>query len=136
MPAAAQRAASQVPGEEAFSSHHQTAPVGRHGLQKWFRSGCHLAVAHDVPGVAHHTDLQTTGVQVDATGQGVLVGVEAPEVSSSFVGRLFPKASIPLGVCCGGDLNHYQGPAGDGCQRPLVPRSRFQPRLMPGVKWQ
>ena len=24
--------------------------------------------------------------------------------------------------------------AGDGCQRPLVPRSRFQPRLMPSVR--
>ena len=24
--------------------------------------------------------------------------------------------------------------AGDGCQRPLVPRSRFQPRLTPSVR--
>ena len=27
-----------------------------------------------------------------------------------------------------------EGHAGDGFQRPLVPRFRFQPRLMPGVR--
>ena len=30
--------------------------------------------------------------------------------------------------------NHRLYPAGDGVQRPLVPRSRFPPRLMPGVR--
>jgi len=29
-----------------------------------------------------------------------------------------------------------QARAGDGFQRPLVPRSRFQPRLTPGVRHQ
>jgi hypothetical protein len=27
-----------------------------------------------------------------------------------------------------------QGPGADCCQRPLVPRSRFQPQLTPGVR--
>src|SRR5262249_42087685 len=30
-------------------------------------------------------------------------------------------------------LYTYKGGAGDGCKRPLVPRSRCSPRLMPGV---
>src|SRR5262249_21394798 len=46
---------------------------------------------------------------------------------------LFPTASIPLRYAEGGGLNHYQGFAGDGEQRPLVPRSRSSPRLKLGV---
>jgi len=30
--------------------------------------------------------------------------------------------------------NHRLYPAGDGCQRPLVPRSRCPPRLTPSVR--
>src|SRR2546430_8139955 len=35
-------------------------------------------------------------------------------------------------VCRGGGLNKYQALAGDGLQRPLLRRSRFQPRLKGG----
>src|SRR5712691_6496909 len=38
--------------------------------------------------------------------------------------------------CWGGGLHKYQGFAGDGCQRPLVPRSRASPRLKPSVRRQ
>jgi hypothetical protein len=83
MPSVAQRAARQVPGEEAFAGPHEAVTRGRHGLQKGFRSGFHMAVEPDVPALAHKTDVHAAGVQVDATVKGVLVGVEAPEVSSS-----------------------------------------------------
>src|SRR5262245_31955719 len=36
-------------------------------------------------------------------------------------------------ICWGGGLIHYQPPAADCLQRQLVPRSRFQQRLRPGV---
>jgi hypothetical protein len=46
---------------------------------------------------------------------------------------MFPRRQHTTVVCRGGDLNKYHGRAGDGLQRPLVPRSRFQQQLMPGV---
>jgi hypothetical protein len=60
-----------------------------------------MAVEQDVPVVAHNTDVPNAGVQVDATVNGVLVGAESPEVSSSFVSSSFPQASIPLGYAVG-----------------------------------
>src|SRR5262245_19554573 len=45
--------------------------------------------------------------------------------------KYFPYYQHTTVVCGGGGLNKYQGPAGDGVQRPL--RSRFPPRLMPSV---
>ena len=45
---------------------------------------------------------------------------------SSALGR--GKSGVPT------TFRAEQGFAGDGFQRPLVPRSRFQPRLKPGVK--
>jgi len=90
-----------VPDEEAFTGRHQTVPIGRNGLQKWFRSGLHMVVEHDFPIVAHHTDVHTAGGQVDATVQGGLVGVESPEVSSSCVRSFFPRPADPWGMWWG-----------------------------------
>ena len=42
---------------------------------------------------------------------------------------VFPKASATT-------RRAEQWPAGDGCQRPLVPRSRCPPRLTPSVRLQ
>ena len=47
---------------------------------------------------------------------------------SSALGR--GKSGVPT------TFRTEQGFAGDGFQRPLVPRSRFQPRLKPGVRRQ
>jgi hypothetical protein len=44
----------------------------------------------------------------------------------------FPTIAYPL-VCWGGGLIHYQPPAADCLQRPLVPRSRFRQRLRRSV---
>jgi len=90
-----------IPGEDAFNGYHQTVPIGRNSLEKWFRSGFHIAVEQDVPVVAHEADVHTAGVQVDATVKWVWVGVEAHEVSSSFVSGFFPKVSIPPGYAAG-----------------------------------
>jgi hypothetical protein len=70
-----------VPGEDAFHGHNQTVPIGRNSLEKWFRSGFHIAVEHDVPVVAHDTDVQAARVQINTTVQWVLIGVESHEVS-------------------------------------------------------
>jgi hypothetical protein len=86
-----------IPGEEAGNGHNQTVPIGRNSLEKGFRSGLHIAVEQDCPVVAHEANVHPAGVQVDATVKWVWVGVEAHEVSSSFVSGFFPKVSIPLG---------------------------------------
>jgi hypothetical protein len=71
------------PGAEACNSDNQTVPRGRQSLANGFRSGFPMAVEQDVPVRVHEADRQPAGVQVDATGTGMGVGVEAPEVSSS-----------------------------------------------------
>jgi hypothetical protein len=70
-----------VPGEETRHGHHQSVPRGCKSLPQWCRSGWHSAVEHDCSVRAHATDVHTAGVEVDATGKGVLVGVEAHEVA-------------------------------------------------------
>jgi hypothetical protein len=45
-------------------------------------------VEHDVPGVVHDTDVHGAGMQINAPGKGVLLRVEAPEVSSSLCVRV------------------------------------------------
>jgi hypothetical protein len=85
MPSSAQRSASQVPGEDTLNRHHQAVTVGGNGLEKRFRRGFHVAVQHDFPFVTQDTDVQASGMQIDTTVKWVLVGVEAPEVSSSSV---------------------------------------------------
>src|SRR5215471_9076138 len=54
------------------------------------------------------------------------------EVSSLFVTRVCHSQHTTV-VCWGGGLNKYQPAAGDGTQRPLVPRSRCLPRLSRSV---
>jgi hypothetical protein len=51
-----------------------------------------------------------------------------------FVTRVLGHSQHTMLVCWGGGLNKYQPAAGDGKQRPLVPRVRFQPHLMRGVR--
>jgi hypothetical protein len=72
-----------VPGEETFDRHHQAVTRGRNGREKRFRSGLHVAVQQDVPGMVHDTDGHAPGMQVNAAGKWVLFGVESYEVSSS-----------------------------------------------------
>jgi hypothetical protein len=72
-----------VPGEETFDGHSQAGTRGRHGLEKRFRSGFHVAVHQDVPDMVHNTDVHAPGMQVNAAGKWVLCGVESHEVSSS-----------------------------------------------------
>jgi hypothetical protein len=88
-----------VPGEEAVNGPNQTVPIGRHRFEQGFRSGLHMAVEPDFAVVAHKTDVHTAGVQVDATGKWVLLGVEAPEVSFLLSRWLFSLGQPTTGVC-------------------------------------
>lgn len=83
MPSCAQRSASHYQGKSPVDGHNEMVAVGGNGLEERFRSGFHLAVHEDFAVLAHHTDLQTPGLQVDAAITLVLASVESPEVSSS-----------------------------------------------------
>jgi hypothetical protein len=133
MLSAAQRSASQAPGGETCNGHHQTVPIGRHGLQQWFRSGVHRAVEQDFSGGAHHTDVHTAGVQVEAPVKGVCCGGASPEVSSSFGSRLVPKASLPLGSPVGETSSMITGVQPTPYSVRCAPASGKQ--LTPGVRW-
>jgi hypothetical protein len=73
-----------IPGKEACDRHHETLTGGRDGLEKRFRGRLHILVQHNFPVVVHDTDVHTPGMQVDPAVQWVRIGVESPEVSSSF----------------------------------------------------
>src|SRR5215211_7087561 len=95
MPSGAQRSASQVPGEEAFDADHQVLPVGCNRLETWSRCCLHIPMPQDLPRLIQDAEVQGPGVQVDATGKLVWLGVESPEVSSSVGCWSLPSASIP-----------------------------------------
>ena len=61
----------------------QTLTRRGNGLEKGFRRRFHVAVRQDFPIVTQDADLHGAGMQVETTVTLVLVGVEAPEVSSS-----------------------------------------------------
>jgi hypothetical protein len=83
MPSFAQRAASQVPGEETLDGHHQAIPIGGHGLEEGFRRRLHIAVEQDFSFVTQDADVHGAGMPVDAAVKLVRCGVKSPEVSSS-----------------------------------------------------
>jgi hypothetical protein len=72
-----------VPGKDTFDRHHQAVTLGRNDLEKRCRSGFHVAVHQDFSVMVHDTDVHAPGMQVNAAVKWVLLGVEAPEVSSS-----------------------------------------------------
>ena len=83
MPSAAQRSASQVPGEDACNRHHQPVAIGGNGLEKGVWSGVHVAVQQEIPLLVHDTDIHAAGMPVDPAVKWVRRGIESPEVSSS-----------------------------------------------------
>ena len=83
MPSWAQRSASQVPGEEAFDANHHVLPGGGNRLEKGARGCLHLPMQEDLSLLSQDADVHGPGMQVNATVEFVLFGVESPEVSSS-----------------------------------------------------
>ena len=79
----AQRAASQVPGQETFDRDDQIRTVGCHGLQKRLWTRFQVAMQQDRAVLVQDTPIHTAGLQVDAAVKLVLLGVDSPEVSSS-----------------------------------------------------
>jgi hypothetical protein len=88
-----------TPGEETFDGNHHIRTIGRNGVEERFRAGLHLAVEHALAILMQDSHRHAAGVQVDATGKVVRLGVESPQVSS-FAGKCLsvPKASLPLGM--------------------------------------
>jgi hypothetical protein len=87
-----------VPGEETLDSHNEALTIGRNGLEERFRRGLHIAVQQHVPLLTQDADVHGAGMQVDPTLHWVLIGVESPEVSSSFVSGFSQRQHTP-GVC-------------------------------------
>jgi hypothetical protein len=73
-----------VPGKHACDRDAKTLPVGRNGREAGCRSGGHMAVHQERTSVAQDADSHGPGMQGKTTIKSVWVGVEAPEVFSSF----------------------------------------------------
>jgi hypothetical protein len=87
-----------VPGEETFDSHNEALTIGRNGLEERFWRCCHMAVQQNFARLAQDADVHGAGMQVDPTIHWVLLGVESPEVSSSFVSG-WSQRQHTTGVC-------------------------------------
>jgi hypothetical protein len=57
-----------------------------------------VAVQQNFSRLAHDTDVQGTGMHIDPTIPGRLVGVESPEVFSSVVRDVFPRSAYHWGM--------------------------------------
>jgi hypothetical protein len=122
-----------IPGEQTLDGHAEPLAVWSNGLEKRLRGGLHMAGQQDFAIMAQAADLHRAGRQVDTPVNGVWLGVESHAVSASCVSERCSQRQHTTAVCGGGGLNHYHRHAGDGEQRPLVPRSRFR-RLTAGVR--
>jgi hypothetical protein len=80
-----------IPGEDTFYCHDEPLAVWSNGLEKRFRGGFHIAVHKNFAIMAQDADVHGAGMQVDTTVNGVWLGVESPEVSSSFVSERFSQ---------------------------------------------
>jgi hypothetical protein len=72
-----------LPGEETLDRHDQAVTIRRHRRKKWCRRGLHMAVYKNLSTVAQDAHVHGAGVPVDAPGNAVWLGGEAPEVSAS-----------------------------------------------------
>jgi hypothetical protein len=72
-----------VPGDETFDTDDDLLARGRDGGEQRVWGGWHVTGHQHLPSLVHDAEGQRAGVQIDATGQLVRLGVESPEVSSS-----------------------------------------------------
>ena len=87
-----------VPGEDTLASHHEPLTVRGDGLEKRGWSCLHRAVEPALTIVVHATALHGAGVQSDPPIKWVVVGVESPEVFSSFVRDFFLSSAYHGGM--------------------------------------
>jgi hypothetical protein len=71
------------PGDETFDTDDDILAIGRDGFEKRVWGCWHVAVHQNLPSLVQDAEGHRVGVQVDATGKLVRLGVESPEVSSS-----------------------------------------------------
>ena len=107
-----------IPGAETCNGHAKAVAGGRHGLEDRCRSGGQSAGSTPRALVTHATDVHAAGLASNTPGKWLVVGVEAPAVSSCF-GTLSSHCQQTTAYADGGGLNHYQGPAADAFQPPL-----------------
>jgi hypothetical protein len=88
-----------IPGEETLDGHDKPLAVWSNGREKRFRGGFHMAGQKNVAIMAQDADRHGAGMQVETAGNGVLRGVEAHEVSSSFVSERFSQRQQTTAGC-------------------------------------
>jgi hypothetical protein len=88
-----------IPREDTLDGDDQTLTIGGHGLEKGFLPRFHGAVQQDFPILTQDADIHGAGMQVDTTVKLVLVGVEAPEVSSSVMSERCSQRQHTTEVC-------------------------------------
>jgi len=66
-----------VPGEHALDGHHEILAVRSHELKECLRVGSEVLVDLDVSGLIENTDVEGSGVEIDAAVVEVLLGIES-----------------------------------------------------------
>ena len=73
---AAQRSASQLPGEHAFGCYDDIFPVWLDSFEKALRSCAHIAVDKDLSVSVQDTDVYGSGVKIDTAIEFMLLRIE------------------------------------------------------------
>jgi hypothetical protein len=66
-----------VPGEHALGGHHEILAVRSDELEECLRVGAEVLVDLDVSGLIENTDVEGSGVKIDAAVVEVLLGIES-----------------------------------------------------------
>jgi hypothetical protein len=72
-----------IPGEDAFDADYEAITGGRDGCETRCGASRHVAVHQHLALLVQDTEVQGAGMEIDAAGKWVLLGVESHEVSSS-----------------------------------------------------
>src|SRR5262245_55831625 len=72
-----------IPREDPFDRDDNIVTIGCNDLEDGLGVGVVVVVYQDLPVMVYDTDVHRPGMPIDATVKGVLLRVEAPEVSSS-----------------------------------------------------
>src|SRR5206468_173757 len=87
-----------VPGKDTCNSDDQSLTIGCKSLEKHFRTGLHMAMQQDLAVLVEDTHVHAASMQINVAIRLVLLGVESPEVSSSFVSESFPLSAYHRGM--------------------------------------
>jgi hypothetical protein len=86
-----------IPGEATFDTDDAILAIGGDGLETWVWGCWQVTLNQRLPSLVQDAEVHGTSMQINAAVKLVLVGVEAHEVSSSFLSDSLPLSAYHRG---------------------------------------